>query len=176
MREQAERTETDRQVSAEAISQMRAAGLFRIMQPAIYGGYEYGFEALIPVVAEVAAGCGSSGWVFSLGVVHQWLAATFPKQAQDEYWSEPDAIAAGSYAPVGKALPVDGGYRLSGHWSFTSGCDHAQWLYLGGMIAPAGEGAPAEPGVLHGASRRRHLRRQLAHDGSVRHRQQDRPS
>ena len=76
---------------------MRDAGLFRIMQPAIYGGYEYGFDALVPVVAAVAAGCGSAGWVFSLGVVHQWLVATIPKEAQDEYWAEPDAIAAGSY-------------------------------------------------------------------------------
>ncbi len=81
---------------------MREAGLFRIMQPAIYGGYEYGFDALIPVVAEVAAGCGSSGWVFSLGIVHQWLVATMPKEAQDEYWSEPGAISGGSYPPVGK--------------------------------------------------------------------------
>ena len=76
VREQAEQTEANRRVSAEAIERMHDAGLFRIMTPAIYGGYEYGFEALVPVVAQVAAGCGSSGWVFSLGVVHQWLVAT----------------------------------------------------------------------------------------------------
>ena len=77
----AERTEANRQVSAEAIAQMRDAGFFRIMQPAVYGGYEYGFDALVRIVAAVAAGCGSSGWVFSLGIVYQWLMATFPKQA-----------------------------------------------------------------------------------------------
>jgi alkylation response protein AidB-like acyl-CoA dehydrogenase len=147
VRSQAEQTEADRRISAEAIARMREAGLFRIMQPAAYGGYEYGFEALVRIVAAVAAGCGSSGWVMSLGIVHQWLVATFPKQAQDEYWSTPDAIAAGSYAPVGKAVPVDGGYRLSGTWSFTSGCDHAQWLFLGGMIPMAGEGTP-RPGFF----------------------------
>jgi alkylation response protein AidB-like acyl-CoA dehydrogenase len=141
----AERTETERQVSREAVAQMREAGLFRIMQPAVYGGYEYGFEALIPVVAAVGAGCGSSGWVFSLGIVHQWLVAAYPKQAQDECWSDPDAIALGSYPPVGKVVTVDGGYRISGVWGFTSGCDHAQWLVLGGMIPPATEGLPAKP-------------------------------
>ena len=145
VREQAEQTEQARQVSAEAIEHMKRAGLFRIMTPAIYGGYEYGFDALIPVVAQVAAGCGSSGWVFSLGIVHQWLAATMPKEAQDEYWSDPDAIAGGSYAPVGKVTRVDGGYRISGNWGFTSGCDHMQWLFLGGMIPPASEGAPPDP-------------------------------
>jgi alkylation response protein AidB-like acyl-CoA dehydrogenase len=115
------------------------------MQPMIYGGYEYGFDALVRTVAPVAAGCGSSGWVFSLGITHQWLVALWPKPAQDEYFADPDAIAAGSYAPVGKAVAVDGGYRLSGNWSFTSGCDHAQWLFLGGMIPPAKEGVPPKP-------------------------------
>jgi alkylation response protein AidB-like acyl-CoA dehydrogenase len=139
VRECAEKTEADRVVSADAIAQMRKAGLFRIMQPAIYGGYEYGFDAMIHAVMPVGAGCGSSGWVFSLGIVHQWLIACFPRQAQDEVWCEADAIALGSYPPVGKTVSVDGGYRLSGVWSFTSGCDHAQWLVLGGMI-PSGDG------------------------------------
>lgn len=147
-RERAEQTEADRQVSSEVIARLREAGLFRTMQPAIYDGYEYGYDALVRVVAPVAAGCGSAGWVFSLGVCHQWLAATYPKEAQDEFWSDPDAIAAGSYAPVGKATAVDGGYRLSGTWSFTSGCDHAQWLFLGGMIAPRSEGAPPTPALF----------------------------
>jgi alkylation response protein AidB-like acyl-CoA dehydrogenase len=142
VRKQAEQTESNRRVSEDAIARMRDAGLFKIMQPAAYGGYEYGFDALIPVVAEVAAGCGSSGWVFSLGVVHQWLVATMPKEAQDEYWSVPGAISGGSYPPVGKVTRVDGGYRISGNWAFTSGCDVMQWLFLGGMIPPAGEGAP----------------------------------
>jgi len=143
VRGRAEQTEVDRQVPAEAIARMRDAGLFRIMQPAAYGGYEYGFEGLVDAVAAVAAGCGSSGWVFGLGIVHQWLMAAFPKQAQDEYWSEPDVIAFGSYPPVGKAIAVDGGYRLSGLWGFTSGCDHAQWLVLGGMVpSPTGDQPP----------------------------------
>jgi alkylation response protein AidB-like acyl-CoA dehydrogenase len=136
----AERTESDRQVSSEAIARMRDAGLFRIMQPTVYDGYEYGFDAMVRAAAPVAAGCGSSGWVCSLAIVHQWLVALYPKQAQDEYWSDPDTIGAGSYAPVGKVAVTDGGYRLSGVWSFTSGCDFAQWLVLGGMIPSQAEG------------------------------------
>jgi alkylation response protein AidB-like acyl-CoA dehydrogenase len=148
VRDRAARTEADRQVSSEVIKRMREAGFFRIMQPAVYGGYEYGFDVLIRNVAVVAASCGSSGWVFSLGIMHQWLAATYPKQAQDEYFSDPDVIAAGSYPPVGTVVPVEGGYRLSGNWSFTSGCDHAQWLFLGGMIPPRSEGAPPKPALF----------------------------
>jgi alkylation response protein AidB-like acyl-CoA dehydrogenase len=144
-RQAAEQTETNRRVSPLAIARMRDAGLFRIMQPAVYDGYEYGFEALVPVVAAVGAGCASTAWVFSLGIVHQWLVAAFPEKTQDEYWSNPDAIAFGSYPPVGKVVAVEGGYRLSGTWSFTSGCDHADWLVLGGMIPPRqGESAAAK--------------------------------
>ena len=61
-REDSEQTEVDRKASDRVIAQLRDAGLFRIMQPEVYGGYEYGFDALIPVVTQVAAGCGSTGW------------------------------------------------------------------------------------------------------------------
>jgi len=145
VRQIAEQTEANRRVSPEAIVRMRDAGLFRVMQPAVYGGYEYGFDALVRVVSAVGAGCGSTAWVFSLGIVHQWLVAAFSEKAQDEYWSNPKAIAFGSYPPVGKVAVVDGGYRLTGSWSFTSGCDHANWLVLGGMVPPQGEGAPPKP-------------------------------
>ena len=147
-RNHADRTETSQSVSDRVVAQMHDAGIFRIMSSECYGGYEYGFDVLIPVVAAVAAGCGSSGWVCSLGIVDQWLAATYPKQAQDEYWSGPDVVSFGSYAPVGKAVPTDGGYLLSGTWGFTSGCDHARWLFLGGLIPAAGEGAPARPALF----------------------------
>src|ERR1700722_1451469 len=52
--------------------------------------------------------------------------------------------AFGSYAPLGKAVAGDGGYCLSGVWSFTSGCDHARWLVLGGIVPPTAE-RPANP-------------------------------
>jgi alkylation response protein AidB-like acyl-CoA dehydrogenase len=138
-RDLAVRAEADRQVSRDVMERARDAGLFRIMQPEIYGGYEYGFKEMVDIAAAVGSGCGSTGWVCALGIVHQWLVACFPEQAQGEYWSNRDAIAFGSYAPVGKAVVSDGGYRLSGTWSFTSGCDYAQWLVLGGVIPPGTE-------------------------------------
>ena len=104
VRAQAEQTENNRQVPAEAMTRLRDAGLFQTMTPAVYGGYEYGFDALIRVAAPIGAACGSTGWVFSLAIVHQWLAAMFPKQAQDEFWSDPDALLFGSYPPVGKVV------------------------------------------------------------------------
>ncbi len=128
------------------IERMRRADLFRIMQPQAHGGYEYGFEVLSELVAVIAGGCGSTGWVYSLLASHQWLVACFPPAAQDEVWQDPAALAAGTYAPVGRAVVADGGYRLSGTGSFCSGCDNAQWQFLGGMI-PQPDGT-AKPGFF----------------------------
>ena len=134
-REHALETEQNRQVSAALIGKMREAELFRIMQPARFGGFEYGYDVFVDLVAAVATGDGSTGWVYSLGAVHPWLIACYPEEAQQEVWSQDrDAIAAVSYAPTGKALQDKDGYRLSGRFSFASGCDNANWGILGGML------------------------------------------
>src|SRR5262245_49342220 len=65
-RERARQTEADRRISAEMTERMREADLFRVMQPAAYGGFEYGFDDFFPIVAAVARGCGSTGWVYGL--------------------------------------------------------------------------------------------------------------
>ena len=145
VRGRAQQTEAARRVSEDVIARIREAGLFRVMQPQAYGGYEYGFEAFEPVVAAIAAGCGSSGWVYGLLASHQWLVACYSRQAQDEYWSNGEALSAGSYAPAGQGVAADGGIRVSGTWSFCSGCDNAPWLHLGAMIP---DDAGAKPGFI----------------------------
>jgi len=148
VRERAERTEAERRIAADVIELIRAADLFRIMQPRAYGGFEYGFDVMAQVVAVLGRGCGSTAWVAGLGICHQWLAAAFPGQAQDEFWADPDAIAMGSYAPVGRATSVEGGYRVTGVWGFASGCDNAQWFFLGGMIPAPDNAGPPKPGFF----------------------------
>jgi alkylation response protein AidB-like acyl-CoA dehydrogenase len=134
-RELAANTEKDRRVSVEMIDLMRSNDLFRILQPAEFGGFEYGFDLFVDVAAIIAEGCASTGWVCSLGMVHQWFISLFPVEAQQDVWSQnPEAIGFGSYAPAGQAAEADGGYRLSGKWAFASGCDNAQWFLLGGLI------------------------------------------
>jgi alkylation response protein AidB-like acyl-CoA dehydrogenase len=145
-RERAQQTETDRRVGDDMIERMRQADLFRVMQPRAYGGFVCGFEVFAQIVAAIASGCGSTGWVYALLASHQWLIACFSQAAQDEVWQNPAALAAGTYAPVARAVAADGGYRLSGVGSFCSGCDNAQWQLLGGMI-PQPNGA-ATPGFF----------------------------
>jgi resorcinol 4-hydroxylase (FADH2) len=145
-RERAQQTEADRRVGDDMIERMRQADLFRVMQPRVYGGFECGFDVFAQVVAAIASGCGSTGWVYALLASHQWLIACFSKAAQDEIWQDRSALAAGTYAPVARAVAADGGYRLSGVGSFCSGCDNAQWQLLGGMM-PQSDGA-AKPGFF----------------------------
>jgi resorcinol 4-hydroxylase (FADH2) len=145
-RERVRKTEADRRISDDMIEHMREADLFRVMQPQAYGGFEYGFDVFSQIVGTIASGCGSTGWVYGLLASHQWLIGCFSRAAQDEVWLDPTALAAGTYAPVAQAVAVEGGYRVTGKGSFCSGCDNAQWQFLGGMI-PQSAGTP-QPGFF----------------------------
>jgi alkylation response protein AidB-like acyl-CoA dehydrogenase len=148
VRARVQETEANRRIADDVIARMREAELFRILQPQAYGGFEYGFDVFAELVATIGRGCGSSAWVYGLGAVHQWFVACFPNEAQEEFWTDPGAIAAGSYAPAGKTVVADGGYRTSGQWSFASGCDNAQWYLLSTMLPPVGGSEAAKPSFL----------------------------
>lgn len=148
LRTRAEDTERNRRVPSETIQMVRDAELFKLMQPARFGGFEYGFSELVEINFELARGCGSSAWCASLGIVHQWLLALFPIQAQEDVWANPDAILSGSYAPVGKARAAEGGYMVSGKWSFTSNCDNTEWYLLGVTFPPEKEGVRPDAGFV----------------------------
>lgn len=148
LRERAEQTERNRRVSAETTEMIRAADIFRMMQPARFGGFEYGFSEMIDISFEIARGCGSTAWCAGLGIVHQWLLALFPIEAQEEVWQNPGAILAGSYAPAGTLKVESGGYRITGKWSYMSNGDNADWYLVGVMLPPAADGGRPMPGFL----------------------------
>lgn len=142
--ERAEEAESARRLSDESIRDLVDAGVLRMLQPSAYGGREDNPVHFYDVVREIAAACGSTGWVASVLGVHPWHLGCFPERAQEDVWGEdPDTILASSYAPVGRLTPVDGGFRLSGHWRFSSGCDHAEWALLGAMVVGP-EGLPLD--------------------------------
>src|SRR5271170_4958299 len=149
LRERAQATEAARRVSSETMQDFREAGIFRLMQPARYGGYEYGFTAFIDVISELGRGCTSSAWCCAIGTIHQWLIAGFPQQAQDEVWKRnPDAFACVSYAPTGTAAAAEGGYLIHGRWQFVSNVDNSQWVIVGAQVPSSEEGAAPEAAFL----------------------------
>jgi 3-hydroxy-9,10-secoandrosta-1,3,5(10)-triene-9,17-dione monooxygenase len=115
----------------------------RLMQPARFGGSELGLDDLMNVVFELARGCPSTAWVYSNLASHAWNLGQFELQAQEDIWADnPHALAATGLAfPCGRAVPVDGGYRVSGLWPFGSGVDASTWMLVGAMTERAG-GAP----------------------------------
>ncbi|GLW99176.1 3-hydroxy-9,10-secoandrosta-1,3,5(10)-triene-9,17-dione monooxygenase oxygenase subunit [Microtetraspora sp. NBRC 16547] len=137
-------TDQNRRVPAETIQELVEAGVFRMLQPRRYGGAESDPVKFYEVVREISGVCGSTGWVASVLGVHPWQLGLFAEAAQDEVWGDdPDTLVASSYAPVGRLTPVDGGYELSGRWKFSSGCEHASWALVGGLIVGA-EGRPVD--------------------------------
>lgn len=149
LKETARSTEAARRVSQETTQMFREAGFFRLMQPARFGGYEYGFTPFIDIISELARGCPSSAWGCSLGAVHQWLVGTFPAQAQEDVWGKnPEAIICGSYAPVVSAEKVDDGYLISGKWHWASNIDNSEWALVGVFFPPDDETPEKHAGFL----------------------------
>lgn len=116
------------------ISELREAGVFRMLQPARWGGLEADPVDFLRVVRAISGVCGSTGWVAGVVGVHPWQISLFPPEAQEEVWGEgPDVLVSSAYAPVGRLAEADGGFRLTGRWSFSSGCNHVDWALLGAM-------------------------------------------
>jgi len=145
----ASETEKTCRVPEENMAALRAIGYFDIVKPASFGGYEHDFDVLVDLNVELAKSCASTAWVGGLLAAHQWLVAGFPEQAQRDVWdANPHALACGSYAPATKAIKSDGGYRLSGRWSFASGCDNAQWGLCAALLPSEDAGGPLTPAFL----------------------------
>ena len=135
-----------RQVPAETIEDFTAAGFFKVLQPKRYGGYELPPVVYCDIARILAEGCMSSAWVYGVVAVHNWQLALFDEQAAKDVWAEDNSVRiSSSYMPVGKVKRVAGGYRLSGHWAFSSGSAHCNWVILGGNVPPAEEGGAPEP-------------------------------
>jgi 3-hydroxy-9,10-secoandrosta-1,3,5(10)-triene-9,17-dione monooxygenase len=139
LRERAQETEDRRALPAETVKALAEVGVFRLLQPARFGGYEADPLTFLTAVRLIGSACGSTGWVASVIGVHNWQLALFHDEAQQEVWSaDPTTRMSSSYAPTGRVTAVEGGYRLQGRWSFSSGCDHASWVLLGGIVAESG--------------------------------------
>jgi 3-hydroxy-9,10-secoandrosta-1,3,5(10)-triene-9,17-dione monooxygenase len=137
-----------RRVPERIIGEIADAGLFRILQPAGWGGYEMKPETFYEVLIALAEGDMSVGWVYGVLGVHPWLMGLMDQRAVSDVWGNDDSVRlCSSLMPVGKAQKVDGGFRLSGHWRFSSGCHYAQWALLGGIVQSDGAQAGGPPDV-----------------------------
>jgi 3-hydroxy-9,10-secoandrosta-1,3,5(10)-triene-9,17-dione monooxygenase len=124
-----------RGVAPDVIAAIRNAGLFRILQPRRWGGFELDPWTFARVQIALARADMSVGWVYGVLGVHNFQMALFDDRAAEEVWGEDDGVLiASTFQPGGRAEPVPGGYRFQGRWKFSSGCDHVDWIFLGGTL------------------------------------------
>lgn len=129
------RHESEKQgkVSDLTVQAMIKAGLFRTFTPLQYGGLEMDPASFFEGIMKIAQADSAAAWIAGQLNVHSFEIALMDKRMQDEFWADgPDTRASSSYAPIGKWQALDGGYRLNGTWTFSSGVDHAQWVIIGG--------------------------------------------
>lgn len=141
----AQETEDANTASPEVIQKFKDAGFFKILQPRKWGGYGMTPEVFYRVLMELGRGCPSSAWCLMILGVHQWEFGKMDPRAGDEIWADSNEIlVASSYAPVGKAKKVDGGWLLSGTWPTSSGSDHAEGGAFLGARTFNQEGSPVD--------------------------------
>jgi alkylation response protein AidB-like acyl-CoA dehydrogenase len=141
LRERAAATNRARRIPDETIRDFWDAGLWYLMKPKKFGGPELRPDVALSVASILSRADGSAGWVWAVFSIHDLLVALWPEEFQREYWAK-DTLSASSFAPTGAAKPADGGYRVSGKWTFCSGVDVADWLLLGTFFGPPTGGSP----------------------------------
>jgi alkylation response protein AidB-like acyl-CoA dehydrogenase len=129
---------------------MRAAGLWRLLVPKRAGGDQRGFRDAAALIGACSRHCSAAGWVLMVSAAHDWIIAGFAEAAQDDVWRHgPDGVTPGSLAPSGAIAPVDGGFRITGRWSFNSGAAHGEWFLLGNVDRSSGQDRGAKPRLYH---------------------------
>jgi len=139
LRERAPQGERERRLPKETIADMQAAGLFKVLQPRRWGGYELDILTYYEIQMALGEGDMSVAWVYGVVSVHPWFVALLDDRAAQDIWGRDDTtLICSSLMPAGVAKPVDGGFRISGRWKYASGCEHCEWAFLGGTV----EGKP----------------------------------
>jgi 3-hydroxy-9,10-secoandrosta-1,3,5(10)-triene-9,17-dione monooxygenase len=146
LRRFADEDEARRSVHPEVMTALQHAELVRILQPGRLGGAELDLRTMHQVVRIVATTSPSAAWVLMVLIAHGWILGMFDERVQDEVAADPHTILGGSLAPTGQAVSTDGGWRVTGRWSFASGIDHASWSLLG---VRCGSDNPSLAGAIH---------------------------
>jgi len=133
-------TEELRRIPEETIQDFLSSGLNRIEVPNRFGGLDVADGLVFKVGEELARGCASSSWCYSVWSANAYMVGFWPLQAQEELYADgPDVLFSSSLTPGTSTVEaMNGGYQLKGRWEFSSGCDSASWLILG--VAGVGDG------------------------------------
>jgi indole-3-acetate monooxygenase len=130
IRERAAEIEAARELPPDLVMEIASARLFKVGVAKEEGGLGADIVTTLQVIEEVARADGSTGWCLAMGINTFRQSAQFaPDVRRKLFHSDPIGVSAGSANPRGRALAVPGGYRVTGHWFFASGCMHSSLLH-----------------------------------------------
>lgn len=134
IRRRAAEFEKQRHISRDIIEGFKTIGVYRALVPKRLGGLEWGPRQFCELIEAIAQADGSAGWVASFGMAPTYLAALPPATFEAIYRNDIDTVFAGGIFPPQPAPIVEGGFEVSGRWSFSSGCMGA--TVIGAGISP----------------------------------------
>jgi indole-3-acetate monooxygenase len=130
LRDYHDEIEREQRLPKALVEQLRAAGFYKMVIPRALGGLQVDPLTYLRVVELLAEGAGSVGWNLANNSIGQLVTLGLPDEGVHEIYSRgADTIIAGTAVPGGgQAVPVAGGYRVSGRWQFGSGCQESAWM------------------------------------------------
>jgi alkylation response protein AidB-like acyl-CoA dehydrogenase len=144
--ERAAEAEQQRRLSRDVVEAMIEAGFFRLCVPASVGGGEADPATTIEVCEELARGDAAAGWCIAVMSTAGMVGAYIPEESAREIYGDSSSVVGGVFAPKGKALVTDDGFRVTGRWPFSSGVDHCDWLMGGCVVIEDGSARTLEGG------------------------------
>lgn len=137
-----------RRLPRDLVDKLKAAGCFRVMFPKTWGGPEMPLPLQLELVEVLAHADAAVAWCVKIGSDSGLFVAWLEENAARQLYPGIDLVTAGQAPPNGRALEVDGGYRVTGRWGFGSGCTHAD-VMVGGCVVEGGAAPGGLPQAIH---------------------------
>jgi alkylation response protein AidB-like acyl-CoA dehydrogenase len=139
IQEYREEIECGRRLPLPLVDALKQAGVFRMTMPRAWGGVELDPLSQLRIVEALSAADASVGWCVMIGCDSGYLSGFLDQQVAREMYPDLNMVTASSLIPRGRAVQVTGGYRVSGRWPFSSGCQHSDWIVGGCLVYDAGD-------------------------------------
>ena len=117
-----------RAIPEDLIGKLKRAGAFRALIPRDFGGVGLDFESYTALIQRIATIDASVAWCINqasvIGLTSLWL----PERSIRHIWGQPDTSVSNGPPLDSQIIAHEENYLLSGHWGFSSGCQHATWM------------------------------------------------
>ncbi|WP_426757026.1 acyl-CoA dehydrogenase family protein [Myxococcus sp. Y35] len=141
--------EQARQLPSDLVATLKEIGVYKMFVPRTHGGTELDLVTGLDVLAQLARADASTAWTMMIASESPQLFALLSREEFDAIYAHgPNVAVGGAFNAQGQAVQVDGGYRVTGHWTFATGCRQSDWLF-GNCVVLGPDGKP-RPGPAEG--------------------------